>query len=151
MSNVRSAAETRVEKALMAPAVATSRRKEARKEAREEAREEAGQDARHQAQEDNAAPPAAAPAPAGAPTASPVALLDEQHRQLRSAIAELHARIAETSVDVGDRFADEARAMHEGETPARSIRGAATLEEAKELWEDGIPVLPIPVLPEDRN
>jgi hypothetical protein len=41
--------------------------------------------------------------------------------------------------------------MHEGEIPDAPIRGQATLEEARELWEDGIPVMPIPLLPEDRN
>lgn len=49
--------------------------------------------------------------------------------------------------DVGERFAAEARAMHEGQAPVRRIRGRATLPEAVELWEEGIPVLPLPDTP----
>lgn len=46
--------------------------------------------------------------------------------------------------DVGERFADEARAMHEGEQRSRSIRGLASAEQARELLSDGILVLPVP-------
>jgi hypothetical protein len=41
--------------------------------------------------------------------------------------------------------------MHDGEMPTRAIRGEATLAQAKELWDEGVPVMPVPVLPEDRN
>jgi hypothetical protein len=80
-----------------------------------------------------------------------MALLDERQQAMRAMIRELHQKITENSVDVGSSFPEEARRMHEGETPQRSIRGQATFEEAKALVEDGIPVLPIPTLPEDRN
>lgn len=46
--------------------------------------------------------------------------------------------------DVGERFATEARAMHEGEQRSRSIRGVASLEQARELLSDGILVMPVP-------
>lgn len=46
--------------------------------------------------------------------------------------------------DVGDRFAHEARAMHYGDSEARSIRGRASLREAVELLQEGIDVLPLP-------
>jgi len=49
--------------------------------------------------------------------------------------------------DVGERFADEARAMHQGEIDQRSIRGKASPEEAQALIEEGIEVLPLPDLP----
>ena len=42
----------------------------------------------------------------------------------------------------GLNFATEARAMHDGEQPARSIYGEAKPEEAKALIEDGIRVAP---------
>jgi hypothetical protein len=45
---------------------------------------------------------------------------------------------------VGDKFAEEARKMHEGETPERAIWGEATPEEARELAEEGIPASPLP-------
>jgi len=51
------------------------------------------------------------------------------------------------SEDVGERFADEARAMHQGEIDQRSIRGKASPEEAQALIEEGIEVLPLPDLP----
>jgi len=44
-------------------------------------------------------------------------------------------------------FAAEARAMHEGLVPERSIYGEARIDEAKKLLEDGIPVAPLPFLP----
>ncbi len=49
--------------------------------------------------------------------------------------------------DVGQRFADEARAMHYGDAEQRSIRGQASRAEAIELIEEGIEVMPLP-LPE---
>ena len=47
--------------------------------------------------------------------------------------------------DVGDKFADEARAMHYGDAEARSIRGRASLHEALGLLEEGIEVMPLPL------
>jgi hypothetical protein len=92
---------------------------------------------------------AALPAAPAAP--QPVALLDEKQQHLRSMMRELHEKIIATSDDVGDSFPEEARKMHDGETPARSIRGKASFEEARSLLDEGIPVLPIPDLPEERN
>lgn len=98
-------------------------------------------------------PPAERGSPAKEPPSAPqpVALLDERQLAVRAMIHELHQRIRETSTDVGNRFPQEARKMHEGEIPRRAIHGQASLEEAKALVEDGIPVLPIPALPEERN
>ncbi len=92
-----------------------------------------------------------AAAPALPEPAKPVALLDDQASELRAAVRELRTKLIENSVDVGDKFPDEARKIHEGETPARSIRGRASLVEAKALLEEGIPLLPIPDLPEELN
>jgi hypothetical protein len=52
--------------------------------------------------------------------------------------------IAEASEDVDDRFPEEARRIHYHEVQSRPIRGRATLDEAKELIEEGIPILPVP-------
>jgi hypothetical protein len=46
--------------------------------------------------------------------------------------------------NVGDRFADEARKIHEGESEERPIRGTATQEERESLAEDGIAVVALP-------
>lgn len=45
---------------------------------------------------------------------------------------------------VGEDFATEARAMHDGQKPERGIYGKATPKDAQELAEDGVPVTPIP-------
>jgi hypothetical protein len=45
--------------------------------------------------------------------------------------------------DVGDAFVEQARRMHYGETPERAIRGSASPQQAQELAEEGIEVLPL--------
>ncbi len=67
----------------------------------------------------------------------------ESAEALMAAMKILRQAIA-SSEDVGDRFAQEARAMHAGEAPSRSIHGQTTMETARELAEEGIPVLPLP-------
>ena len=47
--------------------------------------------------------------------------------------------------DVGERFADEARAMHYGDAKQRSIRGQTSRDEAIQLMEEGIDVMPLPL------
>ncbi len=47
--------------------------------------------------------------------------------------------------DVGERFAEEARRIHYGESEERGIRGQASQEETRALLEEGISVLPLPV------
>lgn len=86
------------------------------------------------------------PAPSG-----DVALINPEARQLRQKIAELRAQILASSEDVGEKFADEARKMHYGDAEERSIYGKATSEDAKALVDEGISVLPIPGLPDERN
>ena len=63
------------------------------------------------------------------------------------ALVEMRARIEADSEYVGPKFAEEARAMHLGDTPERTIHGEARPEEAKALIEDGVPVLPLPFMP----
>lgn len=55
--------------------------------------------------------------------------------------------LLEASDDVGEQFANEARRIHYEEAPLRSIRGVTSLEEAGELLEEGIPVLPLMIRP----
>ena len=47
--------------------------------------------------------------------------------------------------DVGTQFAEQARKMHYEEAPARAIRGVTTPQEAEDLREEGIEVLPLPI------
>ena len=60
------------------------------------------------------------------------------------AVADMRAKVEAESTDVGKNFATEARAMHDGETPHRSIFGEAKIEDAKALIDDGVPVVPLP-------
>ena len=67
-------------------------------------------------------------------------------------LAAVQTEILKNSNWVGDRFVEEARAMHLGEIEARPVHGNATAAEAKSLIEEGIPVapLPLPVTPPDQ-
>ncbi len=60
------------------------------------------------------------------------------------ALREMRKKIEATSENVGQDFAREARAIHEGDAPERPIIGEAKPDEAKSLIEDGIPVSPLP-------
>ena len=55
-------------------------------------------------------------------------------------------QVVASTEDMGARFAEEARRMHYGEVEARSIRGQASAREAVELLEEGIEVIPLPML-----
>jgi hypothetical protein len=88
------------------------------------------------------ATPARPGAPA-APSAEQVAMM----RALYVAQTEMLAR----SEDVGARFADEARAIHEGEAETRLIHGQASRAEAKGLIADGVPVAPLPFPVRDKR
>ncbi|GGE57746.1 DUF1178 family protein [Actibacterium pelagium] len=77
--------------------------------------------------------------------------LTEETSPAEQALAEMRKKIEESSDYVGADFATEARAMHLGDSPNRSIYGEAKVEEAKELLEDGIPVVPLPFTPSRKN
>lgn len=65
-------------------------------------------------------------------------------------IAALREKVESSSDYVGAKFADEARAMHLGDKPERSIYGEARLDQAKELIEDGVPLMPLPFRPKQK-
>ena len=60
-------------------------------------------------------------------------------------------RLTANSVYVGPKFPEEARKIHFDEAPGRAIHGEATVEEAQELDEEGVPTFPLPRLPEEQN
>jgi len=64
---------------------------------------------------------------------------------LQSAWMQAVRHVMANTEDVGERFAEEARKIHYGETEERGIRGQASREETQELLEEGIGVLPLPV------
>jgi len=114
---------SKIEKAIMAPRLAGSRKR---------------------------APEAEAPA-APAPEKAPVAMLSPQETEFRAKLKELRDHLTKNADHVGAKFPEEARKMHYGEIEHRSIYGEASPEEAKELAEEGIEFHPLPVLPDERN
>ena len=78
-------------------------------------------------------------------------MLSPQEQELRTKLKELREHITKNADYVGQKFPEEARKMHYGETEHRSIYGEASLEVAKELHEEGIELHPLPVLPDDTN
>ncbi len=68
-------------------------------------------------------------------------------------LAEMQTRMLEKSDWVGDGFAEEARAIHYGDAPDRIIHGNATLDDARELHEEGISIapLPLPIIPPEAK
>jgi hypothetical protein len=81
----------------------------------------------------------------------PVAMIGEKDARMRAMVRALHRHLQKNADDVGANFAEEARKIHYGETDERAIYGVASEGEARELHEEGIDVLPVPVLPDDRN
>ncbi|MBA7471627.1 MAG: DUF1178 family protein [Bradyrhizobium icense] len=115
---------TRVEKAIMAPRIVGKKGR------------------------DKAAPVAA---PAEAAVSESTSLMMAQERELRAKIKELRDHIVKNADNVGERFPNEARAMHYGDKEHRPIYGEASPEEARALVDEGVEVSPLPTLPEDRN
>jgi hypothetical protein len=60
-------------------------------------------------------------------------------------LAAIQTEMLKGSRYVGDQFAETARAMHAGEIEREQVHGSATLEQAKTLVEEGIPVAPLPL------
>lgn len=77
--------------------------------------------------------------------------MDTARKEQMAALKQLADKVRESADYVGDRFAEEARKIHFGETEARGIYGEASPEEAKSLAEDGVGFMPLPVFPDDRN
>ncbi len=114
----------KVEKTLMAPALANTKKRDA-------------------------ASAAALPEPQE--TKQPVAIISEAERELRTKLKEIHDHLTKNSDNVGAKFPEEARRMHYGEIDHRSIYGEASLEDAAALYEEGIEFHPLPRLPDEGN
>ena len=97
------------------------------------------------------APVAEAPATAPAPAPAPVAMISPIEQEFRAKLKELREHLVKNADNVGEKFPEEARKMHYGETEHRSIYGVASPDEAKELIEEGIECHPLPALPDERN
>ena len=84
-------------------------------------------------------PGAEAPAPAPQPAAAP-------HPR---SVQEMIDTILLNTENVGKDFPSEARRIHRKEARERSIRGVATGEETRDLLEEGIAVMPLPIPPRE--
>ena len=71
--------------------------------------------------------------------------------EVAAQLREFREHVEKTSENVGDRFAEEARKIHNEEADARSIYGSATSNEAESLLEEGVKFYPMPALPEEQN
>lgn len=87
---------------------------------------------------------APAPVPASAPTTAPA-------HPAEPALAALKKHIEANSDYVGQDFAREARAIHDGTAPERAIYGEARPEDARRLIEDGVPIAPLPFVPRRKT
>jgi hypothetical protein len=67
-----------------------------------------------------------------------------QAKAVLAEMAGMQKKMLDGSDFVGDRFPDEARAIHLGEAKARAIHGRASGAEAQSLADEGIPVAPLP-------
>ena len=133
---------TKVEKAIMAPRVAGTKR---RGDASVSAPMPEGL---------ASSQPSASKAPPEAPQTNvpaPVAMMSPQEREFRSKLKELREHLIRNADYVGRRFPEEARKMHYGEIEHRSVYGEATPDQAKELHEEGVEFHPLPVLPDEWN
>ena len=82
-----------------------------------------------------------APALSGAGTARSA---PEEMRKMRQFVTGLRRFVEQNAEYVGPRFPEEARKIHYGETEERHIYGEATLQDVKELVEEGVEIAPLP-------
>ena len=126
--------DRRIEKAIMAPAVAKGLAHGV--EAGDAGQSEQAAQSEKPEAEAAKVPVAAASVPADPKTAAMLGLLRK-----------IQQHVEKNFENVGERFASEARAIHDGDSEARGIYGQATIADARALHEDGIDVLPLPNLP----
>ncbi|MDG5489578.1 DUF1178 family protein [Sphingomonas sp. BGYR3] len=86
------------------------------------------------------------------PMASAAPTLPPAVREAMAALAQAQAKALASSEWVGDDFARRARAMHAGDETEAAIHGRTDPETARELMEDGVPVMPllVPVVPPEQ-
>jgi hypothetical protein len=77
--------------------------------------------------------------------------MGDEARKLVHAMRTFRETVTKHADYVGPQFAEEARKIHFGESQERGIYGEATPDEAKKLSEEGVDIVPLPILPEDQN
>lgn len=76
---------------------------------------------------------------------------DTANRTFFELVKELRTFVESNFENVGREFPEIARAIYYGAEEARGIYGESTLQEMKELAEEGIPVLPLPDVEKMEN
>lgn len=74
-----------------------------------------------------------------------------RHSMMMEAMGRLRAHVTASFDNVGPRFAEEARAIHEGRSEERGIYGEASAEQVRDLVSDGVPVAPLPPEPPKKT
>ncbi|MGB1473456.1 MAG: DUF1178 family protein, partial [Candidatus Puniceispirillaceae bacterium] len=72
------------------------------------------------------------------------------HTALRMAVQQLRKTVESQFTNVGDKFAEEARKIHNGEAEENNIYGTCTRQETEELLEEGVEIMPLPDLPPEH-
>lgn len=86
--------------------------------------------------------------PARTAATSPMAgRLSQPQSEVETAMAAMRQHVEANSDYVGVNFVTEARRMHAGLAPERSIYGEARFADAKALIEEGVPIAPLPFMP----
>lgn len=85
-----------------------------------------------------------APAVSGTKMRGEAALPAQAQTMVMEAMSQVRAHVEKNFDYVGDRFAREARDIHEGRSEERGIYGEAKPHEVKALAEDGIKVAALP-------
>ena len=88
-----------------------------------------------------------APAVSGTKTRGADAQPAQNHAVMMEAMGRIRRHVEANFDDVGEGFATEARAIHEGRSEERGIYGQATSAEVRDLVEDGVPIAPLPPEP----
>ena len=92
-----------------------------------------------------------APAIAKKGSASRDARLSEIRQDMAKAVERARDYVEKNFDYVGDKFSEEARKIHYGETKERAIYGEASGKEVKELVDEGVPVAPVPGAPKKTD
>jgi hypothetical protein len=87
-----------------------------------------------------------APAVTGVRNADPERAA-KMREMMMQAVEQVRTHVEDNFDYMGDAFADEARAIHEGRSEARGIYGEATPKEIQALERDGVSVAPLPPPP----
>ncbi len=92
-----------------------------------------------------------APAVAGTKRQIAPDIAPQMREMMLQAQAAVRAHVEDNFDYVGDTFAREARAIHEGKSEERGIYGEASPKEVTALIEDGVRVAPLPPAPPKKE